>query len=306
MIWHCATIRPTGAFGTAIRGDTLFGQICWALRHRLGNEKLNALLEGYVAGVPFLVVSDAFPAGYLPKPELPPAPNSDPLKRKMERKKRFVPVSAYCLPLEEALKQACEQPTFKPAIHSHNSISRTTSTTGGGFDPYQTEQLWPHNELRMNIHFVIDDDRFSLEILQTAVKDIGDFGYGRDASIGLGRFVVEDWNEGRPVSAPNANSWLTLAPTAPQDRTWDKRRCFFRPFTRFGRHGSDATTDQNVFKSPILLADTGAVLTPAVGLNDALFVGCGLGRNGLISRYDPGTVHQGFAPILPVMLGALA
>ena len=39
------TLRPLTAFGTPLAGDTLFGQLCWALRHRLGNAALTRLLE---------------------------------------------------------------------------------------------------------------------------------------------------------------------------------------------------------------------------------------------------------------------
>ena len=306
MRWHCATIRPAGAFGTPIRGDTLFGQLCWALRHRLGDAALDTLLEGYVAGRPFLIVSDGFPAGHLPRPELPPAAGADPLKRKEARKKRFVPTIAYGQPLEQALERACEQPGFKPALQSHNSISRTTFTTGSGFDPYQMERLWPAKDLRLDVHFVADGGRLALDTLRQALEDVGRFGYGRDASIGLGRFTIEQWREERPASAPNADAWLTLAPVAPQGGAWNSVRCFFRPFTRFGRHGADAATGRNVFKSPVLLADTGAVLTPSGGVDGALFAGHGLGGNGRLSQHEPRTVHQGYAPVLPIALGGLA
>lgn len=306
MRWQCATLRPTSAFGTPLRGDTLFGQLCWALRHRLGDAALDALLDGYVNQRPFLVVSDAFPVGHLPRPELPPAPGADPLTRKRERNRRFIPLAAYALTLERALEQACEQAAFRPALQPHNSISRQTFTTGNGFDPFQMERLWPDKGLRLDIHLVVDDGRLSLDALRQALEDVGRFGYGRDASIGLGCYAVEAWREGRPASAAGADSWLALAPVASQGGPWNAARCFFRPFTRFGRHGADAATGRNVFKAPVLMADTGAVLTPAAPLGGALFAGQGLGGDGRLSRQEPRTVHQGYAPVLPVALGTLA
>jgi CRISPR-associated protein Csm4 len=56
-------IQPLSAFGTRPLGDTLFGQLCWAVRNRHGEERLDTLLDGYTQGQPFAVVSDAFPAG---------------------------------------------------------------------------------------------------------------------------------------------------------------------------------------------------------------------------------------------------
>ena len=59
------TLQPHTAFGTPLLGDTLFGQLCWTLRHQLGNARLNALLQGYTDGKPFAVVSDALPLGHV-------------------------------------------------------------------------------------------------------------------------------------------------------------------------------------------------------------------------------------------------
>ena len=72
--------------------------------------------------------------------------------------------------------------------------------------------------------------------------------------------------------------------------------------TRFGRHGDRAVSLGNPFKAPLLLADTGAVLSPVAGRLDARpFVGQGLGgaRNP-ISLVLPETVHQGYAPVLGI------
>ena len=55
------TLQPLSALGTPLAGDTLFGQLCWTLRHQLGNDALTALLAGYTQGQPFAVVSDALP-----------------------------------------------------------------------------------------------------------------------------------------------------------------------------------------------------------------------------------------------------
>ncbi len=43
----CVTLTPLSAFATPLKGDTLFGQLCWAIRNRLGEAYLNQCLEGY-------------------------------------------------------------------------------------------------------------------------------------------------------------------------------------------------------------------------------------------------------------------
>lgn len=76
--------------------------------------------------------------------------------------------------------------------------------------------------------------------------------------------------------------------------------------TRFGRHGDIAAISGQPSKTPLLLADTGAVLTPAQ-FDDRLFTGAGLGGDGSLSNALPetvrqGTVHQGYAPVVTIYL----
>jgi CRISPR-associated protein Csm4 len=65
-------IKPVSPFSTPIQADTLFGHLCWALRYLEGDEKkLLKFLEEF-DGKPPIVMSNAFPRGYLPFPNLPP------------------------------------------------------------------------------------------------------------------------------------------------------------------------------------------------------------------------------------------
>ena len=90
---HRATLALATPLGTPLSGDTLFGQCCWALREAEGEVELTRRLEGYTQGQPWLVVSDGFPAGYLPKPTLPQnfEPKTDPAARRMRRKSAGYP-----------------------------------------------------------------------------------------------------------------------------------------------------------------------------------------------------------------------
>ena len=47
------TLRPATPFGTPLVGETLFGQLCWAMLRLGGRERLEALLEGYLDGRPY-------------------------------------------------------------------------------------------------------------------------------------------------------------------------------------------------------------------------------------------------------------
>lgn len=311
------TLQPVTAFGTPLAGDTLFGQLCWALRHRLGNERLNELLAGYTAGRPFAVISDAFPQGFLPLPSLPSAfwQNSA-VDRKILRKKRWLAIADTEVPLAQWQSRAVSDneaaeritqangPLHSEHAQPHNSINRRTGTTGEGqFAPYTQPQTWFAPGLDFDIHVVIDEQRLTLAELESALGDIGKTGYGRDASIGLGKFHLLGEAQADPLTARQtpepANAWLTLGPCAPQGLGFCPERSHYQPLTRFGRHGDIAVHSGNPFKRPVLLARSGSVFWPERLAADRRFIGQGIGG---ISASRPETVAQGYAPVLAIRL----
>lgn len=302
-------LTPCAAFGTPLLGDTLFGQLCWAVRNRFGNDRLEKLLNGYADGKPFAVASDAFPAGFVPRPSMPGQIKD--LDRKAAKKRIWIPVEALEKPLDQWLENAKtsleviqdkQDRTFcKEHEQPHNAINRLTGTTGEGFAPYTQSQSWFAPNIRLECYWLLDDRRLEADALKQCLEDIGNIGFGRDASIGLGKYRLEAFEEYPFPGQPNANACLTLAPCAPQGLGFDPNRSFYHLFTRFGRHGDTAVhkTGQP-FKNPVLLAKSGAVFAtepPETG-----WIGQGLGGNGLLSKAIPETVQQGYAPVIPIHL----
>jgi CRISPR-associated protein Csm4 len=302
------------AFGGPLKGDTLFGQLCWAARNRWGEERLRGLLEGYTAGKPFAVCSDAFPAGHIPRPALPlhryaAVADAD---RKAIKRRHWLPVDATIVPFGDWLRHcrtdaevlaalgAPEQSALRQRnAQPHNSIDRRTGTTGGAeFAPYTMGQDWFGPAVRLDCWVLHDPARLSQPELVRLLEDIGHSGYGRDASIGLGKFIVEGVSAEPLPCQPESNACVTLAPCAPQGGGFDAARSFYEVFTRFGRHGDRAVHTGLPFKSPVLLAQTGAVLTPRV-MPACGMVGSGVGKERL-SRAIPETVQQGYAPFVGV------
>ena len=304
MAYLPIVIEPGSAFGTPLKGDTLFGHLCWAIANRCGEDRLVNLLAGYTDGRPFAVVSDAFPSGYWPRPDLPPRILGavDPAERKASKKRVWLPRSGFAAPIDSWLHRMVEAPECAEDVEGseperqdessrfvnhetrfRNAIDRSTGTTGGGFDPYASDEFRYRRGTRLECHILHDTERLTADTLLAAMNDIGALGYGRDASVGLGRFKVLDAEvNGRHIALPEqegANAWLTLAPLAPQGLGLG-----------------------NPFKAPVLLADTGAVLSRAGGRFDAHpFVGRGLGGAGdPISLVLRETVHQGYAPVLGI------
>lgn len=308
-----ANIAPKTAFATPIMGDTLFGQLCWTIRHGWGEARLIEMLEGYTAGQPFLVVSDAFPTGYLPLPALPSrfwAEVTDSSQRKALKRRIWLAETDLDQPLAQWQSLAKEPQAIGAACAARaqprNSLNRLTLATGkgAGFAPYTVRQHWYAVDTRLDIHLCLDESRLSCTDLNQALAALGQAGYGKDASTGLGKFTLEALRPNNLRKNGKANAWLTLAPCAPQGLGFNAERSYYRPFTRYGRHGAEAVSLGNPFKMPLLLAATGAVFTP--GENgpgiEAPYIGQGLGGDGRLSKVMHNTVHQGYAPVVSIHL----
>jgi CRISPR-associated protein Csm4 len=301
------TLRPLTPFGTPLAGDTMFGQLCWALALRLGPDRLASLLEGYTAGHPYAVLSDAFPAGCLPRPTLPDfAAGLDQvaaIDRKAMRRRRWLPADQAHLPLQQWLNAARQEDAGQQVMLTQNTINRMTGTTGRGmFAPRQVEQIVFAPGTLLDLHAVHDPERLGQQEMLQALADIGLGGFGRDASTGLGKYEITAVQD-LPPGNPSSHS-MALAPCAPEPAAIRPEACWWLPVTRFGRHGATAALGSagGPFKKPVLLARTGAVIawrTPGI----AAFHGSGLGGAGQpISGAIPATVHQGYAPMVSINL----
>jgi CRISPR-associated protein Csm4 len=243
--------------------------------------------------------------------------------RKAVKKLAWLPEAELQKPLKEWLNQAVNAKTIAEAAtyvgatptsrlksstlsehrpHTHNTINRQTNMTGeGNFAPYSIEQEWFIPGLRWTVYLLLDTDLLSMEDCKQCLTDIGDFGFGKDASIGLGKFEVIDLQAKSLPAQSNANACLTLAPCAPQGLGFDSQHSFYQLFTRFGRHGDVAVHQEGKpFKNPVLLAQTAGVFSthpPKSG-----FIGQGIGGNGELSKTLKATVHQGYAPVISVHL----
>jgi CRISPR-associated protein Csm4 len=299
------TLRPLSAFATPLAGDTLFGQIAWAARERFGEARLRELLDGYVDGRPFLVVSDGFPSGLLPRPTAPDhtlgLTGVDPGQHKRARSHRWLPAGGADQPIARWMSVLTAPDAIKTLVLTQNTINRYTGTTGEGqFAPRQVDRGFFFAKARIDVYAVIDE-RLSADTLLQLLADVGSHGYGRDATTGLGKFAVE-----QPVDTPGpqraSRHWLTLAPCQPNPEELVADSCYYTPLTRFGRHGNIAALTAQPFKRPLLMMATGALLKLRVPARWA-FHGRGLGGSANpVSNVIPDTVHQGYAPVVPLRL----
>lgn len=306
-------LRPRSAFVTPLAGDTLFGQLCWALRHQHGEAALARWLHGYTEGEPFLVVGAPLPAGHAPLPSLPPdcwdTDAHTPAKVLCQR--RWLPVDALAQPVcqwRALARTDADTPgaNLLLAPYTHNTLSRQSGSTGlAQFAPYTVLQRWhvPTEQGEaptLTLTCIHDADRLDADALLAALRWVGEFGYGADASTGMGRFDVTPCPLPWPDPPAQANAWLTLGPLAPAGLALDSAHSYYTLDIRFGRHGDQDALSGLPFKRPVMLAHPGAVFAPAASHTpDWGRLWLGQGVRG-VSHARPDTVHQGYAPVLAI------
>ncbi len=333
-------IKPLSAFGTLLKGDTLFGQFCWQVAEdpSLAQKELTELLDSYEMH-PFVVFSSAWPTFIegneryfaLPRPELPLSIIGEPenisscaerlRKRKENRARKWFIVSrglndslswdrliddnklfekvSVGLPREERQRLIIERKN-RPIIYceqQHNTINRLTSTTGTGmFAPYSMQNIWFMPRMELAIFVAFDSNLINISQIKAGLERIGDYGYGRDASTGLGRFVISDIEKVDWPMASEGQKVFTLGPCVPEKGRFNSM--YFQPFTRFGRHGAQLLHTGRPFKNPVLMASEGAVFETKVG--DRLsrpWIGTAIKG---VSKALSETVVQGYSLVLPL------
>ena len=333
-------IKPLSAFGTPLKGDTIFGQFCWQVAEdrSLVQKELTVLLESYEIQ-PFIVFSSAWPTFTdgderyfaLPRPELPLSLIGEPeetticadrlRKRKENKARKWFIVSgglndslswerliddkklfekiAGGLSWEERRRLVVEGKD-RPIIYSeqqHNTINRLTFTTGTGiFAPYSMQNIWFMPGMELAIFVAFDSNLIGINQIKTSLERIGDYGFGRDASTGLGRFVVSGTEKIEWPMPSHGQKVFTLGPCVPEKGRFNSM--YFQPFTRFGRHGAQLLHTGRPFKNPVLMASEGAVFETKEG--DQLskpWIGTAIKG---VSKALSETVVQGYSLVLPL------
>lgn len=307
-------INITGPIGTVMKGDTLFGQFVWQLaRDESLAGPIQSLLANY-SSEPFAIFSSAFVSNKneiaLPIPALPSFllfETKDANQRKQTKKKHWLVYNfantlqvnqKQCFTDKELIekwlgKDSKYNSLFTEVERVHNTINRLSGTTGEGrFAPFRRSSHWLVPNLSMTIIAGIQESKLSEQALVTALERIGQFGFGRNASVGMGQFSIEKCEPLEIVQPSKVNAGYALSPFMPVDET----PTYSKPFTRFGRHGDELATSAAPFKEPVLLMDEGAVVSYQE--NVPQFIGRGMNE---LSHYKE-TVMQGYSLLLPFFL----
>lgn len=289
MKLYKTTFSPTSNFATTLKGDTLFGQICWAIRYTFGKDKLEELLLDYESN-PFLIVSDGFAQGYLPKPSIPSHLLGENIDLKKENRKKIWLTIEELQNADFLKARKDEEINYEKKSSSivKNSLNYKTFTTddNGKFSPYSEEE---YSFSPKDVYFLINEEKFSLDDLNKTIKTLSLIGYGKNSSIGKGFFDFCDFEETKLNL--QSNIFMTLSPAVLSNQ--DFKDSFYEPFTRFGKHGGGLNA--NPFKKPILMANTSCVVIFESNY-DKPYIGKSVKGHSSIEN----TVHQGYSIIIPI------
>ncbi|GAB5046952.1 type III-A CRISPR-associated RAMP protein Csm4 [Thermodesulfovibrio sp. TK110] len=295
-------IKPLTGFGSLIKGDSLFGHLCWQALYdpQLFGKSLEELLKDYDEN-PFIIVSSAFPVIdekiYLKRPSLPLyrlfkiAEEEFVQKRKELKSRNYF---AFEIPLKPLNEINYEKINFiEEDTQTRCTINRISGTTGEPpFTPYTIDKIYFTCELAI---FAGIREDINIDSFKEALSRVGKYGYGKDATVGYGKFEVGDVREIQlSKTSNNCNALYTLSPSVPKKE--QIKDIYFTPFIRFGRHGSIFAKSKNPFKNPVIFADEAAVIIPGQ-YNQKPYIGMSV-KN--LSKAVPETVTQGYSLVLPV------
>ncbi|MCL4215585.1 MAG: hypothetical protein KJ052_01050 [Candidatus Hydrogenedentes bacterium] len=257
-------LRLLSPLGTPMQSDTVFGHLAWQVAHREGAAAVEAFLAPFLAGAPPFILSDAFPAGLLPRPLFPFAGRAGEGGRasyaEAKRKGKAPFLRAEDFLRAGAGTETAPEPVLSPwrtVETPHASIDRNTWTTtpGGQFFLTQAETLSAGFD-SVDLYLRAKDGWAGK--VAGLFRAMAPEGFGRDKSIGRGAYEVvemEPWPAfGEAAGAANAFvSLSTFMPAAadPTDGRWRIR-------VKRGYLGGIAG-DGNPFKRPLLEFEPGAV-----------------------------------------------
>ncbi|WP_299426122.1 RAMP superfamily CRISPR-associated protein [uncultured Meiothermus sp.] len=248
-----------GSITTPPSAPTLWGHLAWWVRYSQGEAALMEWLEAFQHDPPFLL-SSAFPTGYLPRPLLPQIQVQDTIQRKALKKIRYLSFSTFARVVQEGEKALLDSPELSErkslpittAAQTRVGINRISGTAQESI-LFTDRVYWLNNKEKKQTWTVYMQLRHKAGYLEQALLEIGAFGYGGKASVGLGRFEVVGSQEMNLPEAENPTHYVSLAPTLPQGEG------FWALETYWGRLGGHFAHAKTPFKRPYLRAKEGSV-----------------------------------------------
>lgn len=277
-------VRQLSPWGTNLQSDTLYGLLLTRLAERKGPEACRAAIDAFRAGRPPFLLSSVLPHGMIFTPQLPTPKRSlfrawveegsfvDKSGKKLslfstlERFKKFqtmryLPLTvwqsnAQNLSVKPLLAWFCKNPeknekVSTESIEPHVTIDRIRGTKlPGGF--FINRLLWYAQDTSFDIYAQTDDPKELLSLL----KEVGELGFGQDASTGNGRFsVTQDTSfDPSPLETPGPHKLLCSVCAAKSMADFDGW------YTIEGKRGKAGSLNASPYKATMILMQEGSIL----------------------------------------------
>ncbi len=258
-------IRLSSPLGSPLVSGSIFGHYCWTLRQLRGEDWLEAFLAGLESAP--VVFSDAFPAGCVPVPLLPPYRPAeegtlDTSNAKILARRQFVTLDSFLrfrgvLDPRRVADLATGASVLQTQRTAHNRIDRLTGTTPPSGGLYFVEEDWPGaSGAELDIYIRAAEAAESISEVFTLM---GRQGFGRDASIGRGQFEVIQIAPA-PELKGAGNRWVSWSRGCLSEAIREPR---YRLYTHYGKLGGLWATTEKPFKYPLTLWRAGATFAAA-------------------------------------------
>lgn len=268
-------IKPLSSFKTKFHSDTLFGQFCWAYGYLNGFDKLKEVIKN-IDKNHFIAFSDGFINDLLPRPLIKPYSFEDSeLKNAKEYKKTEFVNAEFLIENRKNLDdrsifQFCRKSKAKNKETSitdnilKNSVNRFAGTTLEG-QLYNSEETYFNDATKITIYTKYNEDIISKDGVLSIISQIGELGFGKDASTGKGKFKIDGGNGGYTddpdelKSFDGANAFMSLShgiPATYKDEC-DCKLNYGKIITKFPKHGG-FLSNGDYFKNPFIAYKPGS------------------------------------------------
>ena len=257
------TIFPKSPFITPLQSDTIFGHFAWAYAYKYGQSSLEEIMESFDEK-PFIVFSDGFLQGYLPRPFLKPVTfkcdqieNAKRIKKATLVQKEFLFKNLDNLTekkIVEHLQNLDLPPTSKHSITQKNSIDRDSLLVTEGL--YTIKETFFYPKISYEIYFAYDD-RIEQAKIEETFEVMAARGYGKDKSAGKGRFdFTIDWNfEEKKYFAQKRSKYINLSTMFYNSSKM--KLLYGKTITKFPKAGGSYANSEP-FKNPCIMFTPGS------------------------------------------------
>lgn len=285
-----ATLNSESTYVTPFQADTLFGHICWIVANREGESGLQQFLEPFKNGDPPFILSDGFPAGFLPKPLSCDLAADTPLKRKDIKKVQFLSISEFNAVINGQSVTPVADNLISYHLTAHNTINRITNRPLEPGGLYNVEE---YSIPQIDIYIKAESNTWKNNVV-SYIEEISQSGYGGKISRGKGQFSISGIIDYSFPEPDNANGFVALSNFCPSEK--DTTEGFYSTFIKYGKLGIQSAGHGNPFKKPLLMVRAGSVFFSKKKHSDF----CGRIIAEEIAPAMPSAVHYAYGFNVPV------